>query len=77
MLTLFICIAVGYIARKARVLPEEAGAVMAKLETWIFCPALSFVTMSRFCTPSTIGRHAVNLLFGTVCNYQRVNVFID
>ncbi len=67
MLTLFICIAVGFISRKTRILPESAGSVMAKLETWIFCPALSFATMARFCTPSTIGKHAVNVLFGTVC----------
>ena len=47
MLTLFICIAVGYIANKTKILPENAGKVMAKLETWIFCPALSFSTINN------------------------------
>ncbi len=67
MLTLFICMAVGFIARKTNILPENAGKVMAKLETWIFCPALSFSTMARYCTVDTIGSHAINILFGAIC----------
>ena len=62
MLTLFICIAVGFIVRKANLLPEDSGTVMAKLETWIFCPALSFSTMARYCTVDSIGTHATNIL---------------
>ena len=65
MLTLFICIAVGFTAKKAKLLPENAGKVMAKLETWIFCPALSFSTMARFCTVDSIGKHAVNILLSS------------
>ena len=67
MLTLFICMAVGFIARKTNILPENAGKVMAKLETWIFCPALSFSTMARYCTVDTLGEHMVNILFGAIC----------
>ena len=62
MLTLFICIAVGFIVRKAKLLPEDAGTVMAKLETWVFCPALSFTTMARYCTLDSLGTHATNVL---------------
>lgn len=67
ILTLFICMAVGFVARKTNILPENAGKVMAKLETWIFCPALSFSTMAHNCTVDTIGKHAINILFGAVC----------
>ena len=66
MLTLFICITVGFIIRKANLLPENAGKVMAKLETWVFCPALSFSTMARYCTPESIGKHAINIIL-SVC----------
>ena len=45
MLTLFLCIAVGFVLYKCKLLPENAGSVIAKLETWVFCPALSFMTM--------------------------------
>ena len=63
MLTLFLCIAVGFIARKAKLLPENAGKVMAKMETWIFCPALGFITMAKSFTVKNIGKNATSLLF--------------
>ena len=62
MLTLFTCIAVGFILGKTKILPSNAGKVMAKLETYVFCPALSFSTMSQFCTVSSLGNHATNIL---------------
>ena len=62
MITLFICIAVGFIVKKADLLPENTGTVMAKLETWVFCPALSFSTMARYCTIKEIGTHSTNIL---------------
>lgn len=67
MLTLFLCIAVGFVLYKCKILPESAGPVIAKLETWVFCPALAFTTMLRFCTLSSIRAHAVNILLGACC----------
>ena len=67
MLALFFFMAVGFIARKARILPENAGKVMAQMETWIFCPALSFITMAKFFTPASVKTHALNLIFSSVC----------
>ena len=66
ILILFLCIAIGFIARKAHLLPENAGTVMAKLETWIFVPALNFITMSRFFTVKTITTHATNLILSCI-----------
>ncbi len=62
MLMLFSIIAIGFILRKTKILPEDAGKTMAKLETWVFCPALSFVTMVNYCTPETLATHATNIL---------------
>lgn len=67
MLTLFLCIAVGFVLYKCKILPEGTSSVIAKLETWVFCPALSFMTMLRFCTVSTIREHAINVVFGACC----------
>lgn len=67
MLMLFTCIAIGFLAKKTNILPDNAGKVMAKLETWIFCPALSFSTMSTYFTLDTVSTHAVNILFGICC----------
>ena len=67
MLMLFLCILVGFILKKYEILPENAGKVMAKLETWVFCPALSFSTMARFFTVETVSLHATNILIAVVC----------
>ena len=66
MLMLFFCMAVGFIANKTKILPENASRTMAKLETWIFCPALSFMTMVRYCTVESLSKHAVNLSFAVI-----------
>lgn len=66
MLTLFLCIAAGYTFSKCKILPEGAGKVMARLETWIFCPALNFMTMVRFCTPDSIGTHFINIMLSAI-----------
>ncbi|MBQ9796945.1 MAG: AEC family transporter [Clostridia bacterium] len=76
MLTLFLCIAVGFVLYKCKILPEGAGAVIAKLETWVFCPALSFMTMLRFCTLSNIREHAINVIFGAFCVAASVAIAI-
>ena len=66
MLTLFVCITVGFIFTKMKILPEGSSKVMAKLETWIFCPALGFMTMVRFCTVKTIGEHIINITLAVI-----------
>ena len=66
MLTLFLCIGIGFIFSKCKILPEGSSKVLAKTETWIFCPALSFMTMARFCTVDSIGEHFVNLILSVI-----------
>ena len=62
IVSLFICIAIGFAASKCNILPDSAGKAMAKMETWIFCPALSFMTMVRYCTVDSLGTHATNVI---------------
>ena len=64
MLTMFLCIAIGYVLRRVGILPENGGKVMAKLVTWVFAPALSFSTMAKNCTPESLSVHGVNVTFG-------------
>lgn len=66
MLTLFLCIAIGFIFAKTKILPDSASKTMAKMETWIFCPALSFMTMARNCTTETIRTHATNIVLSSI-----------
>lgn len=62
MLTMFICIAVGFTTRKTNIIPKDGGKAVSKLVTWVFCPALNFSTMARNCTVETLGTHATNIL---------------
>jgi predicted permease len=66
MLTLFICIAIGFVLTKFKILPDGSSKVLAKAEIWIFCPALSFMTMVRCCTVKTIGEHIINITLGAI-----------
>lgn len=66
MLTLFFIIAVGFVLAKAKVLPDSAARPMAKMETWIFCPALSFMTMVRYCTVDSLQTHGVNIVMACI-----------
>ena len=61
MLTLFICMIVGFVLRKTNIIPANASKVMSKLVVWIFYPALSFSTMARHFTVSTLKLHATNI----------------
>ncbi len=66
MLTLFFIIAIGFLLAKTKILPESAGKPMAKMETWIFCPALSFMTMVRYCTVDSLLTHGTNIVMACI-----------
>jgi predicted permease len=60
ILTLFICIAVGFTIRKTNIVDRDAGKTVSKLVTWVFCPALNFITMASNFTIETLGTHGIN-----------------
>ncbi|MBQ8416673.1 MAG: AEC family transporter [Clostridia bacterium] len=66
MLTLFFCIAIGFLSAKTKILPESASQTMAKMETWILCPALSFMTMLRYFTVDSLLTHGTNIMMATI-----------
>lgn len=66
MLTLFFCIAVGFVLFKTKILPGSTSQAIAKMETWIFCPALSFMTMLRYCTLDSLSTHGTNVVMATI-----------
>lgn len=66
MLSLFLCIVVGFIIQRAKLVPENTSKVLSKLETWVIFPALSFCTMARYFTVATLKAHATNIIFSTV-----------
>ncbi len=64
MLMMFSLILVGFLLRKTSKLPENSGTVMAKLETFIFVPALSLFNQMTKCTVETFTKNANLILYG-------------
>lgn len=83
VLTLFICIVIGFTLRATGILPESAGKVMSKLVTWVFAPALSFITLAKNCTVDTLSTHGANvllsaavLLLAVTCSILLTRLFV-
>ena len=66
MLYLFMCIAIGFSLRKTNAIPDGSGPVLAKLENWVFCPALSFMTAATYFRPYNISIHGINIALSCV-----------
>lgn len=66
MLMLFTFISVGFILRKARLVPENAGNVLSKVEMFVFVPALYFYNQMTQTTVATFTDNAPLLLYGTL-----------
>ena len=66
MATLFLCIAIGFVLGKTKLLPSDSGKVIAKLSTWVIFPSLSFYTMANFFTVESIAEHGTNIIFACI-----------
>jgi len=66
VLMLFLFMAIGYALNKTKVLPQGSNKTIAKLETWVFCPALSFMTMANSFRIDRLGSNLTNLIFSLV-----------
>ncbi|MBO5408335.1 MAG: AEC family transporter [Clostridia bacterium] len=64
MLTMFTLILVGYVLRKKTDLAPNADKVIAKLETFVFGPALLLHVQSSQCTIEAFQKDYVLLLYG-------------
>ena len=66
MLTMFAFILVGYGLRKGKILPEESGVTLARLETYLFVPALTLSSQISFCTVENFRQGSSLILYGAV-----------
>lgn len=64
MLMMFIFILAGFFLRKKMILAENAGTIMARMETYIFTPALSLYTMITKCNIKTFAENYTLILYG-------------
>ncbi len=66
MLMMFTLMALGYTLRKLKILPENSDTVMSRLETYIFCPALTLGNLISNCTVETFANNSRLILYGGV-----------
>ena len=64
MLLMFSLMLAGFVLRKKKLLPDNAGTSMAKLETYIFVPALSLFNQITKCTVESFRENWVLMLYG-------------
>lgn len=62
MLVMFLCMIIGFIAKKKSLIPDNSDSTISKLENYIFVPALIFSTFSTYCTISSL-KEQYNLIF--------------
>ncbi len=65
MMTMMLLICLGFLLRKKKILPQDADKTISKLETWIFVPALSFITQLNNCTVETFKGNYKMILYGS------------
>ncbi len=66
MLNMFTLILVGFILRKARILPDNAATTISRLETYCFVPALYISTQIKQCTVESFKKDFPLMLFGLI-----------
>lgn len=74
MLLMFLLIMVGFILRKKKFLPENSGTVMAKMEMYIFCPAIYLYSQITGCEIQTFKENYVLLLYGLLITLGSIAV---
>ena len=66
MLMMFTLILIGFLLRKKMLLPENSDSTMAKLETYIFVPALTLFNQMTQCTVQAFKENSILILYGLV-----------
>ncbi len=66
MLVMFVFILLGFVLRKAKILPEDSDVAMSRLETYIFVPALSLFNQMTNCTLKTFTENSILILYGMI-----------
>ena len=66
MLMMFTLILVGFLLRKRGICHNNSDTIMAKLETYVFLPALALFTQMTQCTVENFKANAVLILYGFI-----------
>ena len=62
MLFLFGCILIGFLLNRTKVLPENTGTVLSKLEAYVLMPALVVSSFQANCTLENLSANRISVL---------------
>ena len=63
-LFLFLCMLIGFVLNKARILPDNASSAISRLLTYVFMPALTFSSFYAHFTVDNLRSYGNLLLYG-------------
>ena len=63
MMFLFMCMLIGFILGKRKLLSENADVLISRMENYVFVPALTINSFMTYCTVKNLGENAGALLY--------------
>ncbi len=63
MLVLFLCMIIGFVAKKKALTPDNTATVLSKLENYFLVPALIINTFMKYCAVSSIREQYTLILY--------------
>ena len=63
MMFLFLCMLIGFILNKRKILSENADVMISRLENYVFVPALTINSFMTYCTVENLSENAGALLY--------------
>ena len=66
MLVIFTYIVIGYILNKKKIVPENTGLILSRLENYVFLPALVLNTFSTQCTVESLKENYSFLIYSAI-----------
>ncbi len=74
MLLMFTLIIAGFILRKKNILPQNSDKALARLEAYIFCPAIYLYSQITRCNIQTFKDNYILLLYGLVITIAAITL---
>ncbi len=66
MMVMFLCLLVGFILNKKKLVPENGATVLSKLENYVLVPSLIINTFMDKCTVEALSKHYKLVLYSAV-----------
>lgn len=67
MLVMFICMVIGFVLNRKKLLPENGATVLSKLENYVLVPALIIKTFMENCTVKSLSENYTIILSSAFC----------